>query len=83
MEVAFQLYSFHWVDATLLAEQRRKTVRCYEGSTTLVELTMLTSIVRSIVVRCRQRACNSCYSVLEQEPTIVGETRLLMVVNND
>ena len=41
----------HQVDATLFVEQRLKQC-CYQDSTTLVELTMLMSIVRSIVVRC-------------------------------
>ena len=52
---------------------------CYQGSTTLVELTMLMSIVRSIVVRCWQRTI-IVTMLLEQEPTIVDETSLLMVV---
>ena len=55
---------------------------CYQGSTTLVEFTMLMSIVRSIVVWCWQRAIVVTMS-LEQEPTIADEKSLLIVVNND
>ena len=36
---------------------------CYQGSTTIVEFTMLMSVVRSIVVRCWQKN-NSCYNVV-------------------
>ena len=71
------------VDATLLAAQRRNTVRCYEGSTTLVELTMLHDEYCSINSCSVSTKSNSCYNVLEQKPTIVGETGLLMVANND
>ena len=52
---------------------------CHQGSTTLVELTMLMSIVRSTVVRCWQRTI-IVTMLLEQGPTIVDETSLLMVV---
>ena len=58
---------------------------CYQGSTTLDELTMLMSIVRSIVVRCWQRTI-VVTMLLEQESTIVDEIKqlnLLIVVNND
>ena len=43
---------------------------CYQGSTTLVKLTMLMSIARSIVVRCWQRTIIATM-LLKQEPTIV------------
>ena len=52
------------------------------GSTTLVEFTMLMSIVRSIVVRCWQRTI-VVTMLLKHELTIVEEKSLLMVVNND
>ena len=55
---------------------------CYQGSTTLVELIMLMSIVRAIVVRCWQRTIIATM-LLEQEPTIVDGKSLLIVVNND
>ena len=55
---------------------------CYQGSTTLVELTMLMSIVRSIVARCWQRTI-IVTMLLEQELTIVDGKSSLMVVNND
>ena len=55
---------------------------CYQGSTTLVELTVLMSIVRSIVVRCWQRTI-FVTMLLEQELAIVDEKSLLIVVNND
>ena len=54
---------------------------CYQGSTTFVELTMLTSIVRSIVVWCWQRTI-VVTMLLEHELAIVGEKSLLNVVNN-
>ena len=54
----------------------------YQDSTTLVECTMLMSIVRLIVVRCWQRTV-VVTMLLEHEPTIVDEKSLLMVVNND
>ena len=55
---------------------------CYQGSTTLVEFTMLMSIVRSIVVWCWQRTI-VVTMLLEHELTIVDEKSLLIVVNND
>ena len=55
---------------------------CYQGSTTLVEFTMVMSIVQSMVVRCRQRTI-VVTMLLEQELIIVDEKSLLMVVNND
>ena len=45
---------------------------CYQGSTTLVEFTVLMSIVLSIVVRCWQRTI-VVTMLLEQELTIVDE----------
>ena len=55
---------------------------CYQGSTTLVEFTVVMSIVQSMVVRCRQRTI-VVTMLLEQELIIVDEKSLLMVVNND
>ena len=55
---------------------------CYQGSTTLVEFPVLMSIVWSIVVRCWQRTIIATM-LLEQEPTMVDEKSLLMLVNND
>ena len=55
---------------------------CYQVSTTLVEFTMLISIVVAIVVRCWQRTI-VVTMLLEHELTIVDEKSLWMVVNND
>ena len=55
---------------------------CYQGSTTLVEFTVLMSIVWSIVVQCWQRTI-VVTMLLEHELTIVDEKSLLIVVNND
>ena len=56
--------------------------QCYQDSTTLVELTVLMSSGRSIVVRCWQRTI-VVTMLLEHELTIVDEKSLLIVVNND